>query len=66
MVFILSQEKQTEEIMPPKRRKASVDRDDDPSPSGTPATKRRKKSALNYDPVCEFHSTHVVRCGSMS
>ena len=40
--------------MPPKRRKASVDRDDDPSPTSIPATKRRKKSALNYDPVCHF------------
>ena len=37
--------------MPQKRRKASIDGDDDPSPTGTPAGKRRKKSQLNYDPV---------------
>ena len=40
--------------MPPKRRKASIDQDEDPSPSSTPAIKRRKKAALNYDPVNYF------------
>ncbi len=39
------------EKMPQRKRKGSVDQEDDPSPTSTPATKRRKKSTLNYDPV---------------